>query len=124
MNDWQATLLTIAGTAVGAAASWFISRWYYRRSGVDLDAALQPLAGDNQKLLRAMNAVGHMLEQSGIGRPTYDAAGNLTGVVVTCTLLATESDDIFQGTATVTPPSQYDRQHEQPAPENQDGHHA
>jgi hypothetical protein len=84
MSDGSAILLTIASTAVGSAASWFISRWYYRRSGTDLNTALQPLAGDTQKLLRATNLVARMLEQAGIGQPSYDGDGNLIGIAILC----------------------------------------
>src|SRR3954447_19529295 len=74
MSDGASIRLTIAITAVGSAASWLISRWYYRQSGSDLDAALQPLAGDSQKQLQGLAAIGRMLEQAGIGKPTFDAA--------------------------------------------------
>ena len=71
MSDGSAILLTIAGTAAGAAASWY----FHLKSGSDLDAALRRLEGDHQSQLKALSAVGRMLEQSGIGKPTYDAAG-------------------------------------------------
>jgi len=125
MSDSASIILTIASTAVGSTASWFISRWYYRRSGSDLDAALRPLAGDNQKLLQATNALGRMLEQAGIGKPSYDATGNLTGVVITESLrqVIGLSD---RATATVVRgnPAQYDRQHEQPPSPEPEGDHA
>ena len=125
MSDGSAILLTIASTAVGSAASWFISRWYHLRSGSDLDAALRPLAGDNQKLLQATNAVGRMLEQAGIGKPSYDQAGNITGIVVTATAHARGSSTATAvGSFTITPPPCYDRQHEQPELEKQDSHDA
>ena len=87
MSDGSAILLTISGTVagavLGAVASWYFSRRYYLKSGIDLAAALRRLEGNYQKQLQAVSAVGRMLEQEGIGKPTYDAAGNLTGVVVT-----------------------------------------
>ena len=115
MTDGTTYLLAGVTTAIGSAASWFFSRWYYSRSGSDLDAALRPLAGNHQKLLQATNAIGRMLQQSGIGEPAFDAAGNLTGIV----LRATASGGVRIGgtaSATVTRavPSQYDRQNEQP----------
>jgi len=114
MSDGASLLLSLGTMVGGAAASWFISRWYYCRSGFDLDEALRPLSGNNQKLLQATTALAHMLEQAGIGKPTYDAAGNLTGVVVTATGHIQLGGLRAQGFATCTPPAQYDRQHEQP----------
>jgi hypothetical protein len=116
----QSLLLTVAGIV----ASWFISRWYYRRSGTDLGTALQPIAGDNQKLLQAMTALARMLEHAGIGHPTYDAAGNLTGVLIypSASDGATASEGAIV-THTKSPLPQYDRQHEQPpTPGQEDAH--
>ncbi len=124
MSDGSAILLTIAGTAAGAVASWYFSRRYYLRSGIDLDAALHRLEGNHQKQLQAVSAVGRMLEQSGIGKPTYDAAGNLTGVVVTATGHIQLSGLRVSGFGTCTPPPQYDRQHEQPPLPEPEGDHA
>ena len=125
MNDGSAIFLTIASTAVGSAASWFFSRRYYRRSGTDLDAALRPIAGDNQKLLQATNTVSRMLQKAGIGKPNYDAVGNLTGIVITGAAHSTPS---FGPTASATvergKPPQYDRQHEQPPSPQPEGNHA
>jgi hypothetical protein len=119
MSDGASILLTIAGTGIGAAigaiASWHFSRTYYLRSGTDLDAALRPLAGDSGKQLQALAAIARMLEQAGIGKPAFDAAGNLTGVVITGALRAVAGSDGFRAVGTCTPPSQYDRQHEQPS---------
>jgi hypothetical protein len=107
--------LSVLLTAIGVIASWFISRWYYRRSGYDLDAMLSPLAGNHQKLLQATNAVGRMLEQAGIGKPTYDEAGNISGNIVTATAHARGSSQAAAvGRAMYSPVPQYDRQHEQP----------
>jgi hypothetical protein len=105
MTDQSAIILTIVSTAAGSAASWFISRWYYRRSGSDLDAALRPLAGNAQKLLQGVNSLGRMLEQSGLGTLTYDESGNITGIFVRkfASDSATTSD---AATATVMPPSE------------------
>ena len=129
MSDGSAILLTAAGTLVGvvlgAVPSWYFSRRYYLRGGSDLDAALRPLAGDDQKLLQATNAVGRMLEQAGIGKPSYDQAGNITGIVVTATAHARGSSTATAiGSFTITPPPRYDRQHEQPELEKQDSHDA
>ena len=116
MSDGNAILLTIAGTAIGSAASWFISRRYYLRSGTDLDAALR-LVADRQ----GVNALARMFKQAGIGKANYDAAGNLTGIVMEASahdrLLLTDS-----ATATVIQgvPPQYDRQYEQPEIEKRD----
>ena len=124
MSDASATLLTIAGTAVGAAASWYFSRRYYLKSGFDLDAALRRLQGDHQEQLHTVTAVGRMLERSGIGKLAYDEAGNITGIVITGAAHSTAS---FGPTASATvergTPPQYDRQHEQPlSPEPEPDH--
>lgn len=123
MSDGSAILLTAAGTlagvVLGAVPSWYFSRRYYLKSGTDLDAALRPFAGNDQKLLQA---VGCMLEQSGIGKPTYDAAGNLTGVVVTRTV--SMSTDTFLVKPLPPQPPQYDRQHEQPPVPDPEADHA
>ena len=123
MSDGSAILLTAAGTLVGvvlgAVPSWYFLRRYYLRGGSDLDAALRPLAGHDQKLLQAVNTLGRMLEQADIGKPSYDAAGNLTGVVITHAL--SMSTDTFLVKA---PPPQYDRQHEQPPSPEPEGDHA
>jgi hypothetical protein len=124
MSDGASILLTIAGTAAGAVASWFTSRWYYRRSGSDLDAALRPLMGNDQQMIQALNALGRMLEQASIGKPTYDAAGNLTGVVVTGAGHIQLGGLRVSGFGTCTPPPQYDRQHEQPPSPESEGDHA
>jgi hypothetical protein len=125
MSDGQAILLTAAATAIGAAlgavASWYFSRKYYLTSGTDLDAALRPLAGNDQKLIQATNAIARMLEQAGIGKPSYDSADNLTGVVISGSAHITLPRLRVSGTGTVTGPPQYDRQHEQPEPEKPDG---
>jgi hypothetical protein len=125
MSDGSAILLTIASTAVGSAASWFISRWYYRRSGSDLDAALRPLAGNDEKTLQAVNAIGRVVEQNGQGKFSRDEAGNITGIVITATGHAKGSSQATAvGRATYSPPSQYDRQHEQPPTPEPEGDHA
>ncbi len=128
MSDGATILLTAVGTGIGvilgAVPSWYFSRWYYLKSGTDLDAALRPLAGDTQKALQALSTVGRMLEQAGIGHPNYDAAGNLTGVVIEASVsdVATVSDAAIV-THTKAPLPQYDRQHEQPLmPEQEDDH--
>jgi hypothetical protein len=122
MSDGSAFLLNIATTGVSCFATWYCSRWFYLRSGPDLDAALRPIAGDNQKLLQATNAIARMLEQAGIGHPTYDAAGNLTGVLIRPS--ASEGAVASEGaivTHTWVGVPEYDRQHEQPpAPEPED----
>lgn len=125
MTDRATILLTIASTAVGSAASWFISRRYYRRSGSDLDAALRPLAGDNQKLLQATNTLGRMLKQAGLGEPSWDAAGNLIGLVIRASAGDVLSvSDCAVATITRAEPPRYDRQHEQPPPDEQVGPNA
>jgi hypothetical protein len=98
---------------------------YYRKAGTDLDAALRPIAGDAQKSLQAVSILGRVLEQSGTGKLTYDAAGNLTGLVVTGTGRAAGSSHVVGvGKATYSPPPQYDRQHEQPLPDEKGNPHA
>jgi hypothetical protein len=125
MSDVATIFLTVASTAVGSAASWFISRWYYRRSGTDLDTALRPLVGNNQKPLQAVNAIGRILEQNGQGTLAYDEAGKITGVVVK----ASASDvaiasDCAMVTIKKVPLPQYDRLHEQPPAPETEGNHA
>ena len=69
--------------------------------------------------------LARMLEQRGTGKLTYDAAGNLTGLVVTGAAHSTAS---FGPTASATvergTPPQYDRQHEQPLPDGDGNPHA
>ena len=111
MIDGQAILLA----AAGAAASWYFSR------GTDIKAALRRVEGDNQKLLQATNILGRALEHAGIGKLTFDPAGNLTGIIVTGTFHVTGSSHVVaRGVATYAPPPLYDRQHEQPEPGNVD----
>jgi hypothetical protein len=127
MSDGSATLLTIAGTLAGAAASWYFSRRYYLKSGTDLDAALQPLAGDTQKLLRATNLVARMLEQAGIGQPSYDGDGNLIGIGIKVPVSAVGASAGVGGISVQIieePPTQYDRQHEQPSSPEPEADHA
>jgi|SRR5271166_1829474 len=121
MTDVQAILLNVANTA----ATWFISRWYYRKSGTDTNVALRPIAGDVKKALQGVSVHARMLEQAGLGKATYDAAGNLTGLVVTGTGHAAGSSHVVGvGKATYSPPPQYDRQHEQPLPDEKGNPHA
>ena len=111
MIDGASILHDIGNIAVG----WFITRWYYRRSGSDLGAAVRPLAGDNQKQLQATNALGRSFERAGIIKLAYDATGNLTGSAIPESLhqVIGLTD---RATAVVVrgEPPQYDRQHEQP----------
>lgn len=121
MSDDASILLTIGGTAVGAVASWY----FYRKSGVDLDAALRRLDGNHQKQLQAANALARMLEQSGIGKASYDAEGNLTGIAI-AGAAHTVGRVSHRADATVVRgvPPQYDRQHEQPPTPEPEGEHA
>jgi hypothetical protein len=128
MSDQSAILLTAAGTlagvVLGAVPSWYFSRRYYLKSGTDLDTALRRLEGNHQRQLQAVSAVGRMLEREGIGKPTYDAAGNLTGVVVTGAGHIQLVGLRVGGFGTCTPPPQYDRQNEQPPIPGPEGDHA
>jgi hypothetical protein len=66
-----------------------------------------------------------MLEQAGLGKATYDAAGNLTGIVITQSLSdVIPLSDSVTFTVTKTEPPQYDRQHEQPLPDEKGNPHA
>ncbi len=47
MIDGASILLAIGTTAVG----YYITRWYYRRSGSDLAALSRPRRGDAQKCM-------------------------------------------------------------------------
>lgn len=102
---------------IGSSVSWYITWLYYRKSGVDLDSALKPLANDQRKLLQATNALGRMLEQAGIGKPTFDESGNLTGIIIFGKAHITLNHATMKASGSIAPPSQYDRQHEQPTPE-------
>ena len=108
MIDGASILLAIGTTAASLTASWYITRWYYRRSGSDLAAAVRPQ-------LQGTNALGRMFERAGIVKPAYDATGNLTGSAIPESLhqVIGLTD---RATATVVrgEPPQYDRQHEQP----------
>jgi type II secretory pathway component PulJ len=116
-----AILFAIVLTIVSIAATWWFAWYYYVKANEATDRAMEASAGDVQKLLRATNTLGRMLQQAGIGEPTFDADGNLTGIV----LHAVASGGIRvsgSATATVTRsiPPQYDRQHEQPTPAEQE----
>jgi hypothetical protein len=121
MSVGASILLAIATTALGVLATWFFAWLYFRKSSSDF----RHLAGNHQKLLQAVNTLGRILEQAGIGHPTYDGAGNLTGIVITASLrdVVLLSDS---ATATVVrgQPPQYDRQHEQPPSPEPEGDHA
>ena len=123
MSDGSAILLSATSTIVGAALSAVVSRFFYLKAGSDLDAALRSLKGNHQMQLQALTAIGRMLEQSGMGHPTYNAAGNLTGIVVTGSARLAGSGGLT-ATGTATGPSQYDRQHEQPPSPEPEGDHA
>jgi len=116
MIDVQLVATTVVGALVGAIPSWFISRWFYRKSGEDLDAALKPYGSDARKALQALNVIGRMMEQARIGKPTFDEDGNLNGVVLTAHGNVTITPVTAKGFATFTPPTpySYDREHEQP----------
>ncbi len=129
MSDGSAILLTAAGTLVGVVLgvvpSWYFSRRYYLRGGSDLDAALHPLVGNDQKTLQALNAIGRILEQNGQGTFSRDEAGHITGIVITAS-----ARDVLsfsqRATAVVVrgEPPQFDRQHEQPPSPEPEGDHA
>ena len=130
MSDGSAILLlSAASTIVGAALSAVVSRFFYLKAGSDLDAALRSLKGNHQMQIQALTAIGRMLEQSGMGKPIYDAAGNLTGVTISITVspgpLASSANlGTPKVTTTIGVPPQYDRQHEQPPSHEPEGHHA
>jgi hypothetical protein len=114
-------IFTLIGVVLGALPSWYFSRMYYLKSGTDLDAALQPLAGDQRKLLQATNTVGRMLEQAGLGKPTYDEAGNMIGIAIVAAVRFEATSDM-RVTAEVRkyqPPQQ-----EQPGPETEESRDA
>jgi len=69
MSVGASILLAIATTALGVLATWFFAWLYFRKSSSDF----RHLAGNHQKLLQAVNTLGRILEQAGIGHPTYDA---------------------------------------------------
>jgi hypothetical protein len=115
MSDGATILLTTASTTIGAFVSWWITRRYYHRSGKDLEAALRPLAGDNQALIRSANAIARMIEQADLGKGAYDSAGNLTGVTLTvCAGDTVKVTDVATAVVERGQPARYDRQHEQP----------
>lgn len=124
MSDGSAILMTavgtIAGAALGALANWYFSR----RSSSELDATFRSLAGNDQKLLRAVNTIGRMLEKAGIAKLAYDEAGNVTSIVITGSGRITLPGLRVRGTGTYSPPPQYDRQHEQPPSPEPEGDHA
>jgi hypothetical protein len=131
MSDGKAILLNLvfmlSGVVLGAVPSWYFSRRYYLKSGSDLDTALRPLAGDAQKLLQATNTLGRMLEQAGIGKPSYDREGNLIGVAITVpvrAVAATAGVGTISVITTTGEPPRYDRQHEQPPSPQSEGDHA
>ena len=111
MIDGASILHDICTLAVG----WFITHWYHLRGGGALAAAVQPLAGDNQKHFQGTNALGRSLERAGIIKLAYDATGNLTGSAIPESLhqVIGLTD---RATAVVVrgEPPQYDHQHEQP----------
>jgi hypothetical protein len=100
MNDGASILLSIASIAVGAVPSWLISRMYYLKSGPDLDNALRPLAGHGITQMQALNAIALQLEQSGIGKRTFDNDGNLIAVNV-ISIASIPSEESF-GIPTIT----------------------
>jgi hypothetical protein len=117
MSDGASILLTVVSTAVGSTASWWISRWYYLRSGTDLAAAVRDLADR-----RGVNAIASMLEQSGHGKTNRDMTGNVIGVTfersssIGLVISGSAAPTVTQG-----PLPRYDRQHEQPDSEKRDG---
>jgi hypothetical protein len=118
MSDESAILLTAAGTAAGAVASWYFSRQYYLKSGTDLDAAFR-------QTHQAMSALGHVIEKRGEGKLKYDDAGNITGLEYFGSANLKASGGLTAtGTVTKPPPPKYDRQHEQPPAPEPEGDHA
>jgi hypothetical protein len=135
-------LFTLLGVLLGGFPSWFFSRMYYLKSGTDIDTALRPIAGDAQRSLLAVTALGRMLEQSGLGNLTYDETGHITGIVVRtyASDVAIASDAAL---ASIMPPSdvttaseaavithipdplpQHDHQHGQPPAPDPESDHA
>ena len=121
MSVGASILLAIATTALGVLATWFFAWLYFRKSSSDF----RHLAGNHQKLPQAVNTLGRILEQAGIGHPTYDGADNLTGIVITASLRdAVLLSDSATATVVRGQPPQYDRQHEQPPSPEPEGDHA
>ena len=81
MSDGQAVLLSIACTAIGIGAS--------HGSTANRATISTPRCGPLQAILRSsseqLTPVGLMLKQAGLGHPTYDGEGNITGLVITAT---------------------------------------
>jgi hypothetical protein len=63
-----------------------------------------------------------MMGQAVIGKVTFDSVGNIIGIAIAATAHAEATSDM-RVTVEVGKhqPPQYDRQHEQPAPETQGG---
>jgi hypothetical protein len=114
---------TLVGAVIGVAATWH-SAWHFaRRSSAELAAALRVLSGDNQMARQALNAIGGILEQAGLGKVDRDAAGNIIAITIGSANVRL-SPAIARGTAEGMPPAQYDRQHEQPPSPEPEGDHA
>lgn len=122
MSVGESILLAIVtmflGAILGAVASWYFSRRYYLKAVADSTAALHPL-------IQAVMALGRMLEKAGLGKLTYDDAGNITGIVITASARSTATfSDRADATVAKGQPPQYDRQHEQPPSPEPEADHA
>ena len=105
---------TVIGAILGAVASWYFSRKYYLKSGIDLDSA-------TRKILRAHNVVATLRREGMNATAIYDTDGYLSGVTVSATGHAEGSSTATGGGSfTIKPPPQYDRQHEQPPSQTQE----
>ena len=73
---------TLVSLVVGAAATFFASRYYYIKSGKDLRVAAQDLKRETQSLKSLTVNMARGLEEKGLAEFARDRDGNITGIVL------------------------------------------
>jgi hypothetical protein len=93
----QQAVVPALSVLVGAAITWLVSRYYYRRAARELDATAR-------ELTRLSDLIVQGLEGTGLVTWTRDAAGRPVSMVYRATVAMTTAGLSSAAAGTVTPP--------------------
>jgi hypothetical protein len=73
---------TLVSLFVGSAVTWAVAAWYYQHAAKDLEQASERLREETAHVRKLVNILAQALKNEGVVDVTWDAAGNLAGVVL------------------------------------------